>query len=417
MEQAIALSERHLDGRRLLIKSGSNFDGRPNASTSHAGVSIGSAEALLQQALGSGSGTTSTSPSATQATNDPALAAAMSKTSQSAIDHLLLVATGGSRKPNRDGTATTGITKTAAKILRAQKHAPAPTLFVGNLPFDTTEDGLREMVQDAAEARMRKYADLMNPNRKKGKKGKGKNGREQEDGDSSSEESSDGESDSDEEETEAAKKADSDSSSSSSSDSDDESAEEEDDAETKAQKAKQSQHDAEAAAQNRARGAGIRKIRLGTFEDAPTKCKGWAFIDFHTIAHAAATLIDYPRAYHYLGRTLVLQFAGADAVRRGLPRGPLNGEGRAARREAGGANGRDQQQQLKGGAPRGPRPPPPVDPKVLEQRAAERKKLAESAPAPGTFDPDAPIPKKHKETQQERQARRERERAEKKKGK
>ncbi|TEB18600.1 RNA-binding domain-containing protein, partial [Coprinellus micaceus] len=37
--------------------------------------------------------------------------------------------------------------KTAQKILRQQKQPPAPTLFIGNLPFETTEDGLKELFE------------------------------------------------------------------------------------------------------------------------------------------------------------------------------------------------------------------------------------------------------------------------------
>ena len=39
-----------------------------------------------------------------------------------------------------------GLSKTAQKILKAQKQPPAPTLFVGNLGFEATEDSLREML-------------------------------------------------------------------------------------------------------------------------------------------------------------------------------------------------------------------------------------------------------------------------------
>jgi len=38
------------------------------------------------------------------------------------------------------------LSKTAQKILSQQKKPPAPTLFIGNLPFETTEESLREMV-------------------------------------------------------------------------------------------------------------------------------------------------------------------------------------------------------------------------------------------------------------------------------
>ncbi|KAH9918183.1 uncharacterized protein BXZ73DRAFT_53090 [Epithele typhae] len=77
---AIAMSENHLDGRRLLIKDGDDFKGRP-APTEGA-----------------------------------------------------------------DGKASlSGHSKTAQKILGAQKQPPGPTLFLGNLGFDTTEDAIRDL--------------------------------------------------------------------------------------------------------------------------------------------------------------------------------------------------------------------------------------------------------------------------------
>jgi hypothetical protein len=36
--------------------------------------------------------------------------------------------------------------KTAQKILRVQKQSPAPTLFFGNLGFETTEASIRELL-------------------------------------------------------------------------------------------------------------------------------------------------------------------------------------------------------------------------------------------------------------------------------
>ena len=37
--------------------------------------------------------------------------------------------------------------KTAQKILRVQKQCPAPTLFFGNLGFETTEASIRELLE------------------------------------------------------------------------------------------------------------------------------------------------------------------------------------------------------------------------------------------------------------------------------
>ncbi|KIK98206.1 hypothetical protein PAXRUDRAFT_824116 [Paxillus rubicundulus Ve08.2h10] len=88
---AIALSEGRLEGRNLLIKDGNDFNGRP--------------------ALEIPEGATQTNPVA------------------------------GTK------ASSTGLTKTAQKILRMQKQAPAPTLFLGNLGFDTTERSIRQLFE------------------------------------------------------------------------------------------------------------------------------------------------------------------------------------------------------------------------------------------------------------------------------
>ena len=40
-----------------------------------------------------------------------------------------------------------GLTKTAQKILAAQKQPPGPTLFFGNLGFEATEDSIRQLLE------------------------------------------------------------------------------------------------------------------------------------------------------------------------------------------------------------------------------------------------------------------------------
>ena len=40
-----------------------------------------------------------------------------------------------------------GLTKTAQKILAAQKQPPGPTLFFGNLGFEVTEDSIRQLLE------------------------------------------------------------------------------------------------------------------------------------------------------------------------------------------------------------------------------------------------------------------------------
>ncbi|KAG1752417.1 uncharacterized protein EDB91DRAFT_1215906 [Suillus paluster] len=59
----------------------------------------------------------------------------------------------------------------------------------------------------------------------------------------------------------------------------------------------------------------LRKIRMGTFEDSGA-CKGFAFLDFTSTEHATAALIN-PRNHRLNGRDLVVEYASADAVRRG----------------------------------------------------------------------------------------------------
>ena len=62
---------------------------------------------------------------------------------------------------NEDGSAAEGeqaskgvvitegksLSKTAQKILRTQKQPPAPTLFLGSLGFETTEESIRELFE------------------------------------------------------------------------------------------------------------------------------------------------------------------------------------------------------------------------------------------------------------------------------
>jgi hypothetical protein len=80
-----------------------------------------------------------------------------------------------------------------------------------------------------------------------------------------------------------------------------------------------------------------------------------------------------------------LQFASADAVRRGAPKSQ-------------GSSGPRPYRDSKKAAPFKRR---------HEDAFVEVKQDLGPAPEPGTFDPDAPIVKKHKETQEERQKRRE----------
>lgn len=169
VDQCIALSESELRGRNLLIKGGTDFRGRPGLD-----------------------------PKAAELGTD--------------ANH-----------------GRTGLSKTAQRILRSQKNPPAPTLFIGNLSFETKESDIYDLLEGSAQKR---YEETTT---------------------------------SDESGVSVT--------------------------------------------------AGIRKIRMGTFEDSG-KCKGFAFVDFESASLATKALIE-PRNGRLLGRMLQLEFASSDAVRRG----------------------------------------------------------------------------------------------------
>ncbi|KLO10138.1 hypothetical protein SCHPADRAFT_878411 [Schizopora paradoxa] len=209
---AISFSEKNLDGRRLLIKDGDDFAGRP-------------------------------APSATTPSAD--------------------TGEGTSKGPSADLSAHS---KTAQKILRAQKQPPGPTLFLGNLGFETSVESITEMITAHHRVKVTKSS-----------------GKEKQ------KDIVDGDGDQADEEVQAEGK-------------------------TKDMK----------------REAGIRKVRMGTFEDSGL-CKGFAFVDFISAEHATAVLIN-PRNHKLNGRQLVVEYASPDAVRRGghrekgegRPKGPKN---------------------------------------------------------------------------------------------
>lgn len=175
----MALSEEQLAGRRLLIKNGSDFTGRPG------------------------------------------------------LDVMALTGAHGA------SGGRTGLTKTAQKILQAQRNPAGPTLFMGNLSFETTEAAIRELLDGSAQ---RRYL-------------------------------------------------------------------------------QEHENDAEDARDADPPGAGIKKIRMGTFEDTG-KCKGFAFVDFASTTEATQALLE-PRNGRLLGRSLQLEYAGVDAIRRGASRNLL----------------------------------------------------------------------------------------------
>ncbi|KLT44649.1 hypothetical protein CC85DRAFT_307043 [Cutaneotrichosporon oleaginosum] len=184
---AIGLSERPLDGRRLLIKAGNDHKANPNARTP--------------------------------------------KTI-----------------PSGPGTASVG----------KQKHAESSTLFIGNLPFDTTEEELRDLIETNC-------ADLI---------------AEQE-----------------EAEAEAA----------------DEEDEEMDEEAREAAREKRAKEALTKGKRGSAK-AGLIKTRVAQFEDTG-RCKGFAFWDFKSPVYARAALMN--KKNHFLrGHKLTLQYASQEATKR-----------------------------------------------------------------------------------------------------
>lgn len=223
LQTCIDLSESHLDGRRLLIKSGSDYSGRPAIDARAAALATGSSA------------------------------------------HVDTPAVAGQAAPHRSAEEVphkgkTGLTKTAQKILRAQKHPPGPTLFIGNLSFNSTEDGVRDMVERSAAARdewTSQKDKLAGPKKERRvqREKRGKTG--------SSEDDSDGESSNDDTGEE--------------NDSNDD-GEQTDESGAEAQKEKEDIDQSGKRTQGQKkgeglRGAGIRKVRMGQFEDTG-KCKG-----------------------------------------------------------------------------------------------------------------------------------------------
>ena len=229
VQAAVALSESPLDGRKLLIKSSTDYTGRP--------------------AL------------------DPAATAAAAAT-----------ATADKGK--------TGLTKTAQKVLRAQKNPPAPTLFIGNLSFNSTVDGLRALFEGSA-AKRDEWKNKKVQEKKDKKSSSSSSSSSKADKDSDSDSDSDGDSDSDsesdeEEEEEEKESSDSESDSDSDSSDSDSDADERPSKRSKPDKPKSKDADKDAKSGG-LRGVGIRNIRMGTFEDSG-KCKGCVVLFLHCIA-------------------------------------------------------------------------------------------------------------------------------------
>lgn len=355
---ALNLSEQPLDGRKLLIKDGSDFTGRPDINTSALGI----------------------------ARNIPAATQSLHANRDDDDDTTVAEEDGAQAEtmPNLDGEKVvkgkTGLTKTAQKILRAQKNPPSMTLFLGNLSFNTTEQGVRDLFDHSASKR--------NPTAKQKRRLKERKPQPKRKTTSTSSSSSSDDSDSD-----SGSDSDSDSDSDSSSDSSESGSEEEEQDKSSSSKQEEGEKKERSHSDVVASAAGIRKVRLGTFEDAPTKCKGFGFLDFHTVEQATASLID-PRNAFLDGRRIVLQYASADATRRGASKAQKSTQPRVAN-------------PLKVGFQRNK---PKRNVHQQEQEQGKSKAQAEEpdklAPLPGSWDPNAPLPKKHKETKEERFARR-----------
>jgi RNA recognition motif-containing protein len=111
----ITLSEGHLDGRKLLIKDGKSIPSPLPASLCKATFNVRTGDDFTRR---------------------PAKA----KIEPSG---------GEGEKLVKNATMAEGrnLSKTAQKILRAQKQPPAQTLFLGNLGFETTEGSVRELFE------------------------------------------------------------------------------------------------------------------------------------------------------------------------------------------------------------------------------------------------------------------------------
>lgn len=129
-----------------------------------------------------------------------------------------------------------------------------------------------------------------------------------------------------------------------------------------------------------------------------TSLPSFAFVDFFTPAHATATLID-PRCTRLDGRDITLQYAGADAVRRGAVKG-------SAAASAGTHSGdRAHKSGARPWAYGGERPAKRARDDAYAEGAEQTEEFLGPAP-PKHFDPDAPVEKVHKPTREERLAKR-----------
>jgi hypothetical protein len=111
--EAIALSERNLEGRRLLIKDGDGLR------------SLSPLSWLIRGQLAEDFSGRPTA--ATTITNEDGTTTAITT--------------------SIPGAPNTSLTKAAQRILAAQKQPPGPTIFFGNLGFQATEDSIRQLLE------------------------------------------------------------------------------------------------------------------------------------------------------------------------------------------------------------------------------------------------------------------------------
>lgn len=181
---AVGLSEQHLDGRKLLIKASSDYSGRPTASASAILPSDLPASALVQPVNDNGLGQD--------------LHGVQSGSTAAAPSRAIV------------GVVPPTLNRTARKILDRQRNPPGPTLFLGNLGFETGAEDIREMFdahQRAAAAwlprkvREEKEAEerrLKMEERGRGKSGKGKSSNDEDDQEDGSHDSDDSDDDDEE---------------------------------------------------------------------------------------------------------------------------------------------------------------------------------------------------------------------------
>ncbi|KNE90908.1 hypothetical protein PSTG_15662 [Puccinia striiformis f. sp. tritici PST-78] len=171
-----------------------------------------------------------------------------------------------SSNPSTSAIPPTTVSKSVRKVLDRQKQPPAPCIYFGNLGFETTSEGIVSMLHAHHQAQQvwkpkntttaSASSSLTKP------KPSGKDSDDSEDEDNEEEEGG-----------------------------------------------------GKGKLDNRSAEVGIRKVRMGTFEDSG-KCKGFAFVDFHTVEQATNVLVNM-KNHRLDGRNLTVEYASAEAVKRG----------------------------------------------------------------------------------------------------